>query len=90
MPSINISEDDFQKLAMAAHRAQRDGDMEDAKALDKIARKMNAALTGNNSARKLAAAWGGQSKALSWRDMPSTLDPLDAQSPSPQPREVGQ
>lgn len=73
MASINISEADFLQVAMAASDAKRRNDMEAARALDKIARKINASLTaaGSASYRYLA---GGKREPLTWRDMPSTLD----------------
>lgn len=73
MASINISEDDFMAVAMAAHAAKDAGDMDQAVALDKIARKINASLS---AAGTKAYAWigGGKRKPLGWQDMPSTLD----------------
>lgn len=73
MPSISISEADFTAVAGAAYDAKKAGDMEAAEALDKIARKINAALT---TARMtpFGVAMGMNRSSLSWRDMPSTID----------------
>jgi hypothetical protein len=73
MASINISEDDFMAVALAAGRAEDEGDMVAAYALDKIARKINAALTGAIPERKIAQAMSGASSTIRWQDMPSTL-----------------
>lgn len=75
MASINISEDDFLTLAMAASEAQDSGDKVAAKKLDKLARKVNAALTASIPERKIAAMMGGVRRSVRWQDMPSTLDP---------------
>lgn len=74
MASINISEDDFNAVAGAAINAKRAGHIKDATALDKVARKMNAALS---NAKYAAARWvSGSSKTLTWKDVPSTIDDL--------------
>ena len=73
MASINISEDDFNVLAAAANDANARGDQEQADALDKIARKVNAALSKNQWATSVVRLVGVAPKPLSWRDMPSTL-----------------
>jgi hypothetical protein len=72
MASINVSEDDFQAVAIAAMTAKDEGDMEQAVKLDKIARKINAALTGALS-RPYAWIAGERHKPVRWEDMPSTL-----------------
>lgn len=72
--TISISEDDFAIVATAANDAQRKGDMKAAQALDKIARKINAALTAANPVmRELAFLSGRKPQAVRWSDMPSTL-----------------
>jgi hypothetical protein len=73
VPSINISEADFTAVATAASEAQARGDTENAIALDKIARKINAALTAAIPERKIAQALGGCNGRIRWQDMPSTL-----------------
>jgi hypothetical protein len=74
MPSINIGEDDFVITAMAANDAKASGDLDQARKLDKIARKMNAALTAAEPTIK-AASWigGGKRAPVRWQDMPSTI-----------------
>jgi hypothetical protein len=74
MASINVSEDDFDAVAGAAMDAKARGDMDDARRLDKIARKINAALTGATPERR-STAWvaGCQRRAMRWQDMPSTI-----------------
>lgn len=69
MASINVSEDDFMTIACAAMES---GNRANAQALDKIARKINAALT-NEKARK-SSPFGRMCKAVTWREMPSTLE----------------
>lgn len=71
MPSINISESDFIVVANAALDSYYKGDEEEADALDKIARKINASLT-NAETRKLAAPF--RHKAITWEEIPSVLE----------------
>jgi len=73
MASINISEEDFIQVAGAANDAKSRGDMRSANALDKIARKINAALSKDNACAKIARAVGGQNAVLRWQDVPSVL-----------------
>ena len=73
--SINVGERDFEVLAAAAIEARDNGDLEQAMALDKIARKVNAALTGADPARRIATMATGKTSPVRWRDMPSVLDP---------------
>ena len=75
MASINVSEADFMAVASAAKDAQQDGQTEQAQELDKIARKMNAALTGSEPTRRLAVYMSGKRSVIRWQDMPSTLEP---------------
>lgn len=72
MASINVSEDDFSALADAANEAQRRGDTDAAKALDKLARKTNAALT-NDAAGKRRFAGGPSVGGIKWTQVPSCL-----------------
>lgn len=74
MPQINVSEADFDAVAGAAMDAEERGDIEAAKALDKLARKINATL----SAATVIRAFGGTTfgprfSRSKWQDMPSTL-----------------
>ena len=70
MPIINISEKDFQACFNAAHAAKDAGDTETAVAMDKIARKMNAALANNHPSMKIT----GCRDKLSWTDVPSVFE----------------
>jgi len=72
MASVNMSETDFMVLASAANRAQQAGEHEDAEALDRMARKLNAALSGAS----VTNPFGRMTKNPKWQDMPSTLDPV--------------
>ena len=73
MPSINISEDDFNTIACAAKDAKDDGNSQQATRLDKIARKINAALTATESA-KMCRKLGHVHQTVRWQDMPSTIE----------------
>lgn len=74
MANINIGENDFSVLFEAANLALDSGRKELAIALDKLARKANAALTAVTVRRELPH-WPGQVvPKISWRDTPSTLD----------------
>jgi hypothetical protein len=75
MPPITITEKDFTVLAMAASDAQKAGETEQAKALDKLARMANAALTAQSRGVKLAGFLRGTRHSIRWQDMPSTIDP---------------
>lgn len=57
----------------AALRAKWAGEMAEAHALDKIARKINAALTAGNAMVRLNLS-GLPRPVIRWQDMPSTLD----------------
>ena len=70
MASINISEKDFEAIAAAAWTAKAAGDEVDAAALDKIGRKMNAALSKASARRTCGPAMGGGGP-VRWQDMPS-------------------
>lgn len=73
MATINVGEDDFTVVASGAMDAEARGDLDEARALDKLARKINAALASGNSARQAARALGVSVDKVSWRDMPSVL-----------------
>jgi hypothetical protein len=74
MPSITITERDFLVLACAASEAQRTGDVDQAKSLDRLARMSNAALTRDSSGAQ-AGRRLGISAIVRWQDMPSTINP---------------
>lgn len=68
MASISITEKDFTAVALAANEAFNRNDIDHANALDRIARKMNAALS--------SASTKGMrftSHPQRWQDVPSTL-----------------
>ena len=69
MATINVSESDFAEVAGAANDAKRRGDMDSANNLDKIARKINAALANGSVRHPMIRGQQG----LTWRDVPSTL-----------------
>lgn len=68
MAAINVSEEDFCALSEAANTALKRGDRRAALALDKVARKINAALSNARGPRGF-----NRSSGLSWTDVPSTL-----------------
>lgn len=74
MASINIREEDFSTVATAACAAMDAGDMEEAQALDKIARKINAALTGSRDSLNIGRMMGMRKPVVRWQDMPSVLE----------------
>lgn len=74
MASINISEDDFGAIFNAAHRALDAGAFDEARALDKIGRKINAALSHNNPSARIARMAGARGKQASWEEQPSVFD----------------
>lgn len=74
MASINISDADFGTIFTAAHAARDVGDEDQAVALDKIARKINAALTAGTPEAKIAGFMSGRRSVVRWQDMPSVFD----------------
>lgn len=68
----NINEEDFCVLARASQAAMDRGDLADAEALDKLARKANASLT-NAKYAGAARFVSGNVKLLRWSSVPSTL-----------------
>jgi len=72
MAQINVSEDDFTALADAANDAQSRGDTDAAKALDKLARKTNAALA-NSAGGKRRFSGGPSVGGMKWTQVPSCL-----------------
>ncbi len=73
MPSINISEKDFDMVACAAMDAQDRRDMTTARNLDKLARKMNAALASARVTKSFGRTIGFQKTEVRWQDMPSVI-----------------
>lgn len=75
MTMINISEGDFEACASAAIEALRRGDRKEAEALDKLARKINAALANK---RASSGPFGRLAKGMTWEDVPSVLRTYEA------------
>lgn len=71
MPAINVSEADFNAVAGAAYDAYMRGDRKEATVLDRLARKINAALT--NRTVTNSSPFGRMTGPTKWQDMPSTL-----------------
>ncbi len=71
MAAVTMTEKDFDALVCAALDAQDRGDMETAKVLDKIARKLNAAITVERY--RSVRVFSGSAKSHTWRDVPSVL-----------------
>ncbi|MCG8444953.1 MAG: hypothetical protein MI753_04460 [Hyphomicrobiales bacterium] len=73
MASVNASQADFEAVAAAANDADMQGDKEQALALDKLARKINAALS-SREASKACGGWPSAKRSpFTWQDVPSTL-----------------
>jgi uncharacterized protein HemY len=71
MAAVTMTDADFIHLVSAANYAKERGDIEEADALDMIARKLNAALTVE---RYRGIRWAnGSATKMTWRDVPSTL-----------------
>lgn len=73
MSSINISEADFATVASAAMNAKDKGNLSQAEALDKIARKINAALANASIPKEMRRFAGPYAVAITWEEVPSTL-----------------
>lgn len=67
-----INEEDFCVLARAAQAAKDRGELTDAQALDKLARKANASLT-NAKYAGAARFTSSEVKLAKWSSVPSTL-----------------
>lgn len=83
MANVNVSEADFAAVGAGAWAAKRAGDEEAAAALDKLARKINAALTYNNPTLTAIGRGGFQRQAVRWQDMPSVFDDGLTKDPRP-------
>lgn len=75
MASISVSEQDFFDTADAANAASRAGDSVTAGRLDKLARKMNAALSNSRVRNRIGAHRSFEGAPLKWYHVPSTLRP---------------
>lgn len=72
--NVHVGEGDFEAVAAAAYAARDAGDTVQAAALDKLARKINAAL-GTAAGKGLMPGLPSPGvKGLSWRDVPSVFD----------------
>jgi hypothetical protein len=69
--AISVSEGDFEVVARAAIDAHKRGDMAAALALDKLARKIDVALT--TAKHSHMRQYTGRHIRHSWRDVPSVL-----------------
>lgn len=79
MPTVNISQADFEAAANGAWECFSRGKMQEAAALDKLARKINAAL----SASSIRGPAGlKRRERINWQDVPSVLAPLNTSSDS--------
>ena len=67
MASVRITDEEFGEVQYAAQMCYDRGDLESAKALDKLARKMNLSLSKQNN--KGYGYVAGGSSTMTWRDM---------------------
>jgi hypothetical protein len=73
MPSIHITEKDFEILAQAANDAYKMRDMHQAAMLDRLARKANLAISDWSSKSWLPRSQRMFQHRRTWKDIPSTL-----------------
>lgn len=73
MSSIDVSEKDLEVVTCAALECASIGDMDDARALDKLARKIHLALCRDRATSKAVRKAGCGGNCLSWKDVPSVL-----------------
>lgn len=73
MANVRVSQEDFENVAIAANNADRKGDQELALALDKLARKINAALTRRENLKWTKMGPVSGQKQIGWEDVPSIL-----------------
>lgn len=69
MASISVSEKNFELIAHAAITCYQNGEIEEAEGLDKIARRINAAL-----ANKVTKKYRIRGKGITWKEVPSILE----------------
>ena len=74
MASANVSERDFEAVATAAVYALKVGDRENMRVLDKLARKINAAISNQDLSRSAKITGGMQQTGLAWEDVPSPVE----------------
>lgn len=74
MANISVSESDFSVLFEAANLAQESKRRKLALALDKLARKTNAALSTAKTNRELPRWPGQRAHKIRWQEVPSTLE----------------
>ena len=74
MAKINVGEADFYVVANAALGAVAHGDKQSATVLDKLARKINAALVNAKHGRRARQMLGGEYRPMTWQEAPSVLD----------------
>jgi hypothetical protein len=74
MANISVSESDFSALFEAANLAQESKRRKLALALDKLARKANAALSTAKTNRELPRWPGQRARKICWQEVPSTID----------------
>jgi hypothetical protein len=74
MAIMNVSDADFETVARAAWAAKEQGDEAEAEELDKIARKINAALTQQQKMGRRLKGIFREVKPLRWGDVPSVFD----------------
>jgi len=71
MAAISVSEKTFTIIANAAVTCYTNNEIEEAEELDKIARRINAALSNES----LPHTWGrSKGQGLKWQDVPSVLE----------------
>lgn len=73
MASINVSEKDFEAVRSAALDAHFSGNAKAAASLDKLARKINAALSRDHGTAKACRLMRGAGEPFKWQDAPSVL-----------------
>lgn len=69
MASISVSEKSFELISHAAITCYQNGEIEEAEGLDKIARRINAVLSS-----QVTAKYRLRGKGLTWKDVPSVLE----------------
>ena len=71
MATVNVGEKDFENLVGAIWLAVDGKDLPLAKGVDKLARKMNAALSNQKNKGRLSF---NTCKSLTWQEVPSPLE----------------
>ena len=73
MPNVSVTESDFEAVACAAMDAQEAGHVDMANRLDRLARKINLALSDYVVGKLPMAGTFRRKSTRTWRDIPSTL-----------------